>query len=196
MEKPSGGEKKAAWRTCLQRKYTRQLISVLRRRRIERETSGLARSRTVKLAADLSLAMMARGRTAWSRAILQKCLFRLNNSRCQRRPVLKSRMNSGRSVSAKNSRPYKTAYGGKKFVKRLFGAPSPTVRSHGSEPARSTVASRVQTLRELVPGSRGLDLPVFLQETGDYIEALQMQVRAMQALTDRYSSICADTCKV
>lgn len=196
MEKPSRDEQKAAWRASFQRKYTRQLIAVLRRRRIERATSGLARSRTVKLAADLSLAMMARGRTSWSRAILQKCLFRLNNSRCQRRSVLKSRMNSARSASAKISRPYKTAFGGKKFVKRLFGASSPTVQSHGSEPARRTVASRLQTLRELVPGSRGLELPVFLQETGDYIEALQMQVRAMQALTDWYSNICAHTCKV
>jgi hypothetical protein len=44
----------------------------------------------------------------------------------------------------------------------------------------------MQTLRELIPGSRRLDTPVFLDEVTDYIMALKMQVQAMQALTGWY----------
>lgn len=72
--------------------------------------------------------------------------------------------------------PYKTAFASEKFVR--------------------TVASRVQTLKDLVLESRGLELPVFFQETAACIESLQMHVRAMQELTDWYSNICALACKV
>jgi hypothetical protein len=53
------------------------------------------------------------------------------------------------------------------------------------------VASRMQTLRLLVPGSRGLDTPVFLKEVADYTVALKMQVQAMQALADCYTNSSA-----
>jgi len=186
MERRSGGEKEVAWRAGFQRKYIRQLVAMLRRGRIERATSGLtqSRSRAVKLAADLSLAMTARGRTAWSRAILRKYLSRLHKSGCQRLSVVKSRVNSPRSASTKNSWPCKMTYPGNKSIRRLFGAVSRSRTSIRSE--TGTVASRMQTLRELIPGSRLLDTPVFLEEVTDYIMALKMQVQAMQALTGWY----------
>lgn len=194
MERRSGScqaEAAAAWRAGFQQKYLRQLVAVLQEKRIEPATSVLARSRAVKLAADLSLAITARGRNAWSRAILRKYLFRLNKSRCQRRSVLKSRMNSLRSASAKNNRRCITIFSSKKFVRPAFvvaSRPGTSIRSHGNEEAEDTVASRMQTLRELVPGNRGLDPPVFLKETADYIVALKMQVQAMQALADWYTN--------
>ena len=77
----------------------------------------------IQFVVDLSLAMTARCRIAWSQAILKKYLFNPNKSRCQRRSVVKSKVNSPRSASAKN----------KKSVKKLFG-----------------VASRLKTLRELI----------------------------------------------
>jgi hypothetical protein len=46
----------------------------------------------------------------------------------------------------------------------------------------------MQTLRLLVPGSLGLDTPVFLKEAADYISALKKQVQTMQALADCYSN--------
>lgn len=167
MDRRSGGEQEAAWTAGFQRKYIRQLVAVLRHGRIERTTRGLARSRAVKLAADMSLAMAARGRTAWSRAILRKYLFRPKKSRCQRRSVIKSGW-----ASANNSKRCKTTFPGKKSVRRLF---------------RVTVASRMQSLMELIPGSRHLDTLFFLEEVTDYIVALKMQVEAMQALTGWYA---------
>lgn len=187
MERRSGSCQKASWRAAFQRKYLRQLAAVLRQKRIEPATSVLARSRAVKVAADLSLAITTRGRTAWSRAILRKCLFRLNKSRCQRRSVDKSRRNSPRSASAENSRPCKSSFVSRKSVRRVFGVASrsgTSIPSHGNEETEGTVASRMKTLRTLVPGNRTLDPPVFLKETADYIVALKMQVQAMQALAD------------
>ena len=52
----------------------------------------------------------------------------------------------------------------------------------------TTVASHIQTLRLLVPGSRQLDTPVLLEEAADYIVALKMQVQAMKALSDCFSN--------
>lgn len=186
MERPSVGEQKAAWRAGFQRKYIRQFPVVLRHGKIERAASGLIRSRAVKQAADLSLAMTARGRTAWSRAILRKYLSRVDKSGCQRGSVVKSRVNFPSSVSAKKSRPGKTTFPGKKSVKRLFRVASKSGSSIRSE--KRTLASRMQTLRDLIPGSRRLNTPVFLEEAADYIVALMMQVQGMQALTGCYTN--------
>lgn len=194
MERRSGScpAAAAAWRAGFQRKYLRQLVAVLREKRIEPATSVLARSRAVKLAADLSLAMTARGRNAWSRAIIRKYIFRLNKSRCQRRSVLKSRRNYPRLAFAKNNRRcIKSFSSKKKFARRGFGVasrPGTSILSHDNEEAEGTVASRMQILRELVPGIQGLDPFVFLKETADYIVALKMQVQAMQALADLYTN--------
>lgn len=192
MERRFGScqEEGAAWKAGFQRKYLSRLVAVLRRTRIEPATSILARSRAVKLAADLSLAITARGRAAWSRAILRKCLFRFRKSRCQRRSVDKSRMNSSRLASARKSRLCKMIFASKKSAISRSGT---STRSYGNEEAEGTLASRMQILGELVPGNSGLDSPVLLKEAADYIVALKMQIQAMQALADRYTnqSSCA-----
>ncbi|CAH8356611.1 unnamed protein product [Eruca vesicaria subsp. sativa] len=56
----------------------------------------------------------------------------------------------------------------------------PTVRRRRK---LSVVGSRVRVLGGLVPGCRRTALPELLDETADYIEALEMQVRAMTALS-------------
>lgn len=186
MERRFGScQEGAAWRAGFQRKYLSRLVSVLHRKRFEPATSVSARSRAVKLAADLSLAITARGRAAWSRAILRRCLFRFNKSRYQRRSVEKSRMNSSRSASAKKRRLCKMTFASKKSAMSRSGT---STRSYGNEEAEGTVASRMQILRTLVPGNSGLDSPVLLKETADYIVALKMQVQAMQALADWYTN--------
>ncbi|KAG7576184.1 hypothetical protein ISN45_Aa03g006050 [Arabidopsis thaliana x Arabidopsis arenosa] len=59
------------------------------------------------------------------------------------------------------------------------------VRGSGGRRSRkvSAVGSRVRVLGGLVPGCRRTALPELLDETADYIEALEMQVRAMTALS-------------
>lgn len=197
MERRSVGGKWAPWRADFQQKYLSRLLSLLRRRKIHQRSSRLsARIRAVKLAADLSLAMTVRSRTAWRRAILGKYHFRFNKSRCQRRRV-KSRRNprgTRRSVSGKG-RPCETAAACDNACKQLPGEEYGLMGTTGiwscdncNEEATGTVDSRMETLRALVPGSGRLDTPVFLKEAADYIVALEMQVQAMRALADLWSN--------
>lgn len=58
------------------------------------------------------------------------------------------------------------------------------MRMKGKMPA---VQSKARFLGRLVPGCRKEPLPVILEEAGDYIEALEMQIRAMTALTELLS---------
>lgn len=185
MEDRYGGGKESAGRTGFQRKYVSRIVGVLRRGRIENATSASARIRAVKAAADLSMAMTSRGRTAWSRAILGKYIIRLKRSGCPRR-VVKSRGNLRgirRSASGKST-PCKRTDLCKKLARQLLR----NSRHRGLEGTGGTFDSRIQTLRLLIPGSNGLDTAAFLKEAADYIRALKMQVQAMQALADSNSS--------
>lgn len=185
---PSGCGQEVEWRAGFQQKYLSRLVAMLRRRKIERAISLSTGSRAVKLAADLSLARTSGGRTAWSRAILGKYLCRFKKSCCHLR-VVKSRRNLKgirRSASARG-RQCKTSPVCKKFARQLLRTASMTADNRDKE-AGDNLASRLQTLRLLVPGSRQLDTPVLLEEAADYIVALKMQVQAMKALSDCFSN--------
>lgn len=197
MEHPAGHRQQAARMARFERIYLSHLVVMLRRGRMDqRATSLSARCQAVKLAADISLAMTARGQTAWRLAILRKYLFRLRKSRCQLR-LADFRENSQRKrrlVSAKR-RPCKpnapcnnSRMQMPKDESRLTGTKRGRSRDDCDEVAGGIMGSRIQTLRLLVPGSGGLDTPVFLKETANYIVALKMQVQAMQALVECYSN--------
>lgn len=50
------------------------------------------------------------------------------------------------------------------------------------------VEDRLRVLSRLVPGGRKLSTPTLLEETADYVAALEVQVKAMRMLVDRLSS--------
>lgn len=197
MEQHSRCGQERAWSAGFQRKYSRRLLAILRRRRIHQRVTRLsARSVALKFALDVSLAMTARGRNAWRRAILRSYPFRLQKTRWQRR-VVNSRVNSlgKRMLVSVKARPCEhnadRDISGRQLAReesRITRAANLRSRDNFDEQSGGSVASRMQTLRAIVPGSRGLDTPLFLKEAADYIVALKMQVQAMQALADCYSN--------
>ncbi|XP_043703807.1 transcription factor bHLH148-like [Telopea speciosissima] len=118
--------------------------------------------RAVREAADRVLAVAAKGRTRWSRAILTNRLkLKFKKKRKQRVAIpdnCRSKRRGGISILAL------------KKDKRL-----------------PTVQRKVRVLGSLVPGCRKLPFPDLLEEATDYIAALEMQVRAMTTLTQLLS---------
>ncbi|XP_061991904.1 transcription factor bHLH147-like [Rosa rugosa] len=120
------------------------------------------RGRAVREAADRVLAVAAKGRTRWSRAILTNRLkLKFRQHRKQQRAAAAT--GTGRLKKQKFS------------VFRLKGKGLPAVQR------------KVRVLGRLVPGCRKQPLPVILEEATDYIAALEMQVRAMSRLTQLLS---------
>ncbi|XP_020087967.1 transcription factor bHLH148-like [Ananas comosus] len=117
-----------------------------------------ARARAVKEAADSALALTAGGQSRWSRAVL---LAR------RRKPLL-----------------LKSSAGKLRRRRRRRLPPPPPAPS----PAKPKVKERLRLLGRLVPGCRKLPAPSLLEETADYVAALEMQVKAMRALADALSA--------
>lgn len=114
------------------------------------------RGKAVRDAADRVLAVTAKGRTRWSRAILTNRL-KLKFTKHKRQRVTIT------TPPTRSKKPRVSVY-------RLKGKGSPGVQR------------KVRFLARLVPGCRKEPLPVILEEAIDYIPALEMQVRAMSAL--------------
>ncbi|KAK9735762.1 hypothetical protein RND81_04G226000 [Saponaria officinalis] len=137
-----------------QQTYSTKLIDALRQVRLHHAPTGSGT--TLRAAADKALAMAARGRTRWSRAILST--------------RLKLRRKNHRKVKIRSKIP-----------------PPPPPPMTAEKSTTAPVEKRVKVLGRLVPGCRKLSLPNLLEETSDYIAALQMQVRAMTALAQLLS---------
>ncbi|KAF5464781.1 hypothetical protein F2P56_014833 [Juglans regia] len=126
--------------------------------------SAPPRGRAVREAADRVLAVAAKGRTRWSRAILTNRLKLKFQKKHKRQRVVATVTGTKRSSSSRKP---------KVNVLRLKGKGLPAVQR------------KVRFLGRLVPGCRKEPLPVILEEATDYIAALEMQIRAMTALADR-----------
>lgn len=151
--------------------YSSKLLQALRHVRhngSQAQTTTPKGGRAVREAADRVLATTAKGRSRWSRAILTNRLklkfLKKNNITKRQRNVM--------VVTTGNSRPHKKS---KVSVFRLKSKSLPAVNR------------KVRVLGRLVPGCRKEPLPVILEEATDYIAALEMQVRAMSALTELLS---------
>ncbi|KAI3696583.1 hypothetical protein L6452_28972 [Arctium lappa] len=152
------------WKSDAQQQvYSSKLLQALRQVRISSDTAP-PRGRAVREAADRVLAVTAKGRTRWSRAILTnklKLKFMKTNRR-QRGAVV---------TATGNSRLKKPRVS----ILRLKTKNLPAVQR------------KTHVLGRLVPGCRKQPLPVVLEEATDYIAALEMQVKAMAALANLLS---------
>ncbi|GAB2287269.1 hypothetical protein Dimus_021651 [Dionaea muscipula] len=153
------------WRSLAeQQTYSSKLVEALRNvgrgSATQRPVNAYSRTRAVRETADRLLAVAAKGRTRWSRAIL--------TSR------LKIRLMNHKKAKVRSSK--KAAEGGRRATNPAVG-----VWRKKRLPA---LQRRFHDLGRLVPGCRKLPLSNLLEETTDYIAALEMQVRAMAALAD------------
>ncbi|XP_023514807.1 transcription factor bHLH147-like [Cucurbita pepo subsp. pepo] len=150
------------WKSQAQKEiYSSKLVRALNQVRLSPSNEAPRRGRAVREAADRILAVAAKGRTRWSRAILT------NRLKLKFRKPKKQR-----ASTAGNNRPKKPRVS----VLRLKGKTLPAVQR------------KVRVLGRLVPGCRKEPLPVILEEATDYIAALEMQVRAMSALAELLSA--------
>ncbi|XAR49253.1 hypothetical protein NMG60_11032380 [Bertholletia excelsa] len=145
------------WRTeAEQRIYSVKLVEAIRQAR--RNSSSPATpapigGRVIRETADRVLAIAAKGRTRWSRAILTTGLrLRLNGNKHKKskKPKVTGETRSNKPMAVKKKSP--------------------------------ALQRKVRVLGRLIPGCRKLQFPNLLEEATDYIAALEMQVRAMTAV--------------
>ncbi|XP_057809763.1 transcription factor bHLH148-like [Salvia miltiorrhiza] len=154
------------WKSDAQQQiYSSKLLHALQQVRLGSSGSEPSAPRRVRDAAYGVLAATARGRSRWSRAILTNRLklkfMKKNNIAKRQRKMM--------TVIAAGNQPRKKSKVG---VLRLKSKCLPAFQR------------KARVLSRLVPGCRKQPLPVVLEETTDYIAALEMQVRAMSALAE------------
>ncbi|KAG6582161.1 Transcription factor basic helix-loop-helix 147, partial [Cucurbita argyrosperma subsp. sororia] len=160
------GQDHIQWKSQAQHQvYSSKLLRALSQVRISSSESAPnetpRRGRAVREASDTVLAMTAKGRSRWSRAILTnrlKLKFRKHN-----------RQKAHATGNSRTKKPRVSVF-------RLRGKGLPTLQS------------KARLLGRLVPGCRKQPLPVILDEVTDYIPALEMQIRVMSAIVNLVSS--------
>lgn len=164
-QNPSNGDNQFSWKSeKTEQIYSSKLLQAVKKvRQSPSSTSQSAprRGRAVRKAADRALAVAARGRTRWSRAILTNRL-KLKFMKSKRPRGAAASGGSGRSATRKP----------RLGIFKLKGKNLPAVQR------------KVRVLGRLVPGCRKEPLPVILEEATDYIPALEMQIRALTALVE------------
>ncbi|KAI5658532.1 hypothetical protein M9H77_27325 [Catharanthus roseus] len=146
----------ARWRSeSEERIYASKLIDALRQSRSTTTPSPVAGGRAVRETADRVLAVTAKGKSRWSRAILAGRLSLRLRQINRRHKHKKAKVTGDNRLKKTEPR------------KRL-----------------PPLQRKVRVLGRLVPGCRKISFPNLLEEATDYIAALQMQVRAMTVLSE------------
>jgi len=166
------------WKTQAQQQvYSSKLLKALRELRISSPAAATTTSsvpapkggRAVREVADRVLAVTAKGRSRWSRAIL--------TNRLKLKFMKKHAKRQKMAVSSTSRLPRKPRVGILKLKTKNLPA----------------FQKKARVLGRLVPGCRKQPLPVILDEATDYIAALEMQIRAMNALADLLSGASSST---
>ncbi|CAN8269935.1 unnamed protein product [Cochlearia groenlandica] len=126
-------------------------------------------AKSVREAADRTLAVSARGKTLWSRAILANRIKLKFRKQRRRRPTPIPAI----TTVARRTRPRRKR---RVSVVRL------------SKKSKPEVNRKIRVLGRLIPGCGKESVPVILEEATDYIQALEMQIRAMNSLAELLSS--------
>uniref|UniRef100_A0A1J3K6Q1 IBH1-like N-terminal domain-containing protein n=1 Tax=Noccaea caerulescens TaxID=107243 RepID=A0A1J3K6Q1_NOCCA len=172
VSSPSPSTSLQKWRSEKQQQiYSTKLVRALRELRISQPSSqsSIPRGgRAVREVADRALAVAARGKTLWSRAILSKAV-KLKFRKQRRQRISAPAMSPAITGSIRSKKQRAT-------VMKLKAKGLPAVQR------------KVKVLSRLVPGCRKQTLPVVLEETTDYIAAMEMQIRAMTAILSAVSS--------
>lgn len=143
------------WRSeSEERIYATKLVDALSKVR-PAPSSPVSGGRAVRETADRVLAVAAKGRTRWSRALLT------------------GRLSLRLSQINKRHRHMKAKVTGDNRLKK------PAAKKR-----LPPLQRKVKALGLLVPGCRKVSFPSLLEEATDYIAALQMQVRAMTVLSE------------
>ncbi|CAI9103560.1 OLC1v1002071C1 [Oldenlandia corymbosa var. corymbosa] len=146
------------WRSESQERiYATKLVAALSQvpREPASSSAPVSGGRVVRQTADRVLAVAAKGRTRWSRAILT------------------GRLSLRLSQINKMHRKKKPKVTGDHRAKR------PAVKKQ-----LPPLQKKVKVLGRLVPGCRKVPFPSLLEEATDYIAALQMQIRAMTVISE------------
>lgn len=170
------------WRTPSEQKaYTSNLYEALRqvRRNTSPADTDYSRGRAVHAAADRALAVAARGRTRWSRAILSNRLSFIRRGKHKR--VVSAAARVGRGESDRMLRSKERAAVLMKKSRRPPPPPPPAIHR------------RLRVLGDLVPGCRKVSFSNIMKEAVDYIPALEMQVKAMAQLVEVLASAGAQS---
>ena len=122
--------------------------------RRSRRTSSSASAKEVHETADTILAVSAKATTRWSRAILTT----LHSSGAKMRKHKKAKVTANRRLR------------------------KPEINREKRK--LPVVERKLKVLGRVVPGCRKLSFSNLLEETSDYVAALEMQVRAMTAITE------------
>ncbi|EOA31360.1 hypothetical protein CARUB_v10014533mg [Capsella rubella] len=156
--------------------YSTKLVRALRELRISQQPSSSSSiprgGRAVREVADRALAVAARGKTLWSRAILSKAV-KLKFRKHKRQRISNPTTTTTKTLTTGSMRSKKQ----RATVLRLKAKGLPAVQR------------KVKVLSRLVPGCRKQTLPVVLEETTDYIAAMEMQIRAMTAILAAVNSV-------
>ncbi|KAG9148225.1 hypothetical protein Leryth_021593, partial [Lithospermum erythrorhizon] len=146
---PNEQKSSVAWKSEVQQQvYSSKLLHALRQLRLD---SAPKRGRAVREAADRVLAVAARGRTRWSRAILTTRLkLKFMKKSSNKRLLRASTLVTGNTQYSRLQKK------GRAGILRLKAKNLPAVQR------------KVKVLGRLVPGCRKQPMPVVLEEASDY----------------------------